>query len=130
MMASTFSSPVVATLAGHRQVIVQTREKLVGVDPQSGDVLWEQKVPSFLGMNILTPVVFGEGVFTSSYQNKSWLFNISKSEDKFQVKHAWNNNAQGYMSTPVVIDGYRYAGPDACHDHRIGQTYAGCPAKK
>lgn len=108
MMGSAFSSPVMATLAGQRQLLVQTREKLVGVDPKTGDVLWEQKVPNFRGMNILTPVVFGEGIFTSSYGNKSWLFNVSKSEGMFQIKEAWNNNAQGYMSTPVVIDGYAY----------------------
>ena len=108
MMGSAFSSPVMATLAGQRQLIVQTRTKLAGVDPQSGTVLWEQKVPSFRGMNILTPVAVGDGIFTSSYQNKSWLFNVSKSDGKFQVDEAWNNNAQGYMSTPVVIDGHAY----------------------
>jgi len=108
MMGSAFSSPVLATLAGQRQLIVQTREKLAGVDPKTGAVLWEQKVPNFRGMNILTPVVFGEAIFTSSYQNKSWLFQVSKMEDKFQVKEAWNNNAQGYMSSPVVIDGHAY----------------------
>lgn len=108
MMGSAFSSPMLATLAGTRQLLVQTREKLVGVDPETGAVLWEQVVPSFRGMNILTPVVFGDGVFTSSYQNKSWLFTISKQADTFQVSEAWNNKAQGYMSTPVVIDGHAY----------------------
>lgn len=108
MMGSAFSSPVIATLAGQRQLIVQTREKLAGVDPETGAVLWEQKVPSFRGMNILTPVVFGNGIFTSSYQNRSWLFHISKSDEAYQVKEAWNNKAQGYMSTPVVIDGHAY----------------------
>lgn len=108
MMGSAFSSPVMATLAGQRQLVVQTREKLAGVDPQTGEVLWEQKVPNFRGMNILTPVVFGDGIFTSAYQNKSWFFNVSKSEDKFEVKEAWNEKAQGYMSTPVVIDGHAY----------------------
>ncbi len=108
MMESAFSSPVIATLAGKRQLVVQSRQKLVGVDPESGDVLWEREVPSFRGMNILTPVVFGDSVFTSTYQNKSWLFNVSKSDDEFQVEEAWNNNAQGYMSTPVVVDGHAY----------------------
>lgn len=108
MMGSAFSSPIMATLAGQRQLLVQTREKLVGVNPKTGDVLWEQKVPNFRGMNILTPVVFGDSIFTSSYGNKSWLFNVSKSEGKFQINEAWNNNAQGYMSTPVVIDGHAY----------------------
>lgn len=108
MMGSAFSSPIIATLAGQRQLVVQTREKLAGVDPESGAVLWEQEVPSFRGMNILTPVVVGDGVFTSSYQNKSWLFDVSKSGETFQLKEAWNNKAQGYMSTPVVIDGHAY----------------------
>ena len=108
MMGSAFSSPVMATLAGQRQLVVQTREKLVGVDPKTGDVLWEQKVPNFRGMNILTPVVFGDGIFTSSYGNKSWLFNVSKLDQKFLIKEAWSNNAQGYMSTPVVIDRHAY----------------------
>ncbi|HEY1066383.1 MAG TPA: PQQ-binding-like beta-propeller repeat protein [Pirellulales bacterium] len=108
MMESAFSSPVLATLAGTRQLVVQTRDKLVGVEPETGAVLWEQKIPSFRGMNILTPVVYGDGLFTSSYQNKSWFFNVAKAGDEFQLKEVWSNNAQGYMSTPVVIDGHAY----------------------
>lgn len=108
MMGSAFSSPILATLAGYRQLIVQTRETLAGVDPETGDVLWEQEVPSVRGMNILTPVVVGDAIFTSSYQNKSWLYAVTHTEGNFQVKEAWNNNAQGYMSTPVVIDGHAY----------------------
>jgi outer membrane protein assembly factor BamB len=108
MQGSAFSSPVIATLAGQRQLVLQTREKLVGVDLASGEVFWEQPVPNFRGMNILTPVIFGDAVFTSSYQNKSWLFHISRSQGKFQVNEAWSHKAHGYMSTPVVIDGYAY----------------------
>lgn len=108
MAGSAFSSPTIATLAGRRQVLVQARERLAGVDPETGDVLWEQSVPNFRGMNILTPVPFGEGVFTSSYKNKSWLYAVSRAGEKFQTKEAWSNNAQGYMSTPVVIDAHAY----------------------
>lgn len=108
MMGSAFSSPVLATLAGRRQVLVQTRAKLAGVDPKTGDVLWEQTVPNFRGMNILTPVPFGDAVFTSSYSNKSWLYALTRSEEQFQVKEAWSSNAAGYMSTPVVVDGHAY----------------------
>jgi outer membrane protein assembly factor BamB len=108
MLGSAFSSPTVATLAGKRQLLVQAREKLAGVDPETGDVLWEQTVPNFRGMNILTPVVVGDSIFTSSYQNKSWLYTVGKAGGKFQIKETWNNSAQGYMSTPVVIDGHAY----------------------
>lgn len=108
MLGSAFSSPILADLLGKRQLIVQTRQKLAGIDPQSGDVLWSQVVPSFRGMNILTPVVVGDAIFTSSYQNKSWLYRIAREQDHFTVAEAWNNKAQGYMSTPVVVDGYAY----------------------
>ena len=36
MWSSAFSSPVLATLAGKKQAVVQTRSKLAGVDPANG----------------------------------------------------------------------------------------------
>lgn len=108
MMRSAFSSPVIATLSGKRQLIVQGREKLAGVDLDKGEVLWSQIVPAFRGMNILTPTVVGDAIFTSSYQNKSWLYRVSLEKEQYSVSEAWTNNAQGYMSSPVVIDGHAY----------------------
>ena len=109
MMGGAFSSPTIATsLAGRRQLVVQTREKLAGVDPDTGNVLWQRNVPSFRGMNILTPLVVGDSIFTSTYQNKSWRFDVANSEGSFAINEAWNNKSQGYMSTPVLIDGYIY----------------------
>lgn len=108
MSGSAFSSPVLADVAGRRQLLVQTRQKLAGIDPASGEVLWSQTVPAFRGMNILTPVVFGDSVFTSSYQNKSWLYKVSREKDRYRVAEAWSTRASGYMSTPVVIGGHAY----------------------
>lgn len=108
MMGSAFSSPVIASLAGKRQLIVQGREKLAGVNLDKGEVLWSQVVLSFRGMNILTPTVVGDAIFTSSYQNKSWLYKISLEKDRYSLSEAWTNNAQGYMSSPMVIDGHVY----------------------
>lgn len=108
MSAGSFSSPVLATIHGQRQLVVQSREQLAGIDPESGQVLWSHPVPSYRGMNILTPTVFGDAVFTSSHQNRSWLYSVAKAEGTFNVQEAWSNNAQGYMSTPVIIDGHAY----------------------
>jgi outer membrane protein assembly factor BamB len=52
--------------------------------------------------------VVGDAVFTSSYQNRSWLYSVAKAAGAFDVQEAWSNNAQGYMSSPVVIDGHAY----------------------
>jgi outer membrane protein assembly factor BamB len=108
MMSSAFSSPVIANVAGKRQLIVQTRSTLAGVAPEDGTVLWEQQIPSYRGMNILTPVISENSVFTSSYRNKAWLFNISQAETGMQAQELWSNDTQAYMSTPVVVQGHVY----------------------
>ena len=108
MMGSAFSSPVLADLAGKRQLVVQTREKLAGLDPANGKVLWEQPVEAFRGMNILTPVSYKDMLFTSAYGGKTIGFKIAQSGGSMTVAEAWRNKSQGYMSTPVVIDGVAY----------------------
>jgi outer membrane protein assembly factor BamB len=108
MLGSAFSSPIIATIGGKRQLIVQGREKLAGVDLDKGDVLWSQVVPSFRGMNILTPTPVADGVFTSSYGNKAWLYKVSLDKDRFAVTESWKSKAQAYMSSPIVIDGHAY----------------------
>ncbi len=108
MMGSAFSSPVFATLGGRRQLLVQTREKLAGVDPADGKMLWEQTVEAFRGMNILTPVVHEGTLFTSTYGGKTLGFKIAAADGAFTVGEVWKHKAQGYMSTPVVIEGVAY----------------------
>ena len=108
MMGSVFSSPMFADLAGQRQLVVQTRAKLAGVDPADGKVLWEQPVEAFRGMNILTPVAYKDTLFTSTYGGKTIGFKVAQTDGKFSVTEAWKNKVQGYMSTPVIIDGVAY----------------------
>ena len=59
-------------------------------------------------MNIFTPVVVGDTIFVSTYQNKSWLYKISKNDSGFAINEVWENKLQGYMSTPVIINGFAY----------------------
>jgi outer membrane protein assembly factor BamB len=135
MVGSAFSSPVIATLAGNRQLVVQGREKLAGVALSSGEVLWAEFVPSFRGMNILTPLPIGDCIFTSSYQNKAWLYKISAAKDRYAVSEAWSSKTQGYMSSPVLIDGHVYLHLQnqrfTCIDQKTGEpTWTSSPFGK
>jgi len=105
---SAFSSPVIATLHGTRQLIVQSRKKLAGVHLEDGQVLWSADIPAFRGMNILTPTVVGNRIFTSSYGGGSFLFAVEKNGATFSLKKMWKNKVQGYMSSPVVIGNHVY----------------------
>jgi len=109
-IGGNFSSPVIETVAGKRQLLVQTRGELAGIDPESGDVLWRETIKAFRGMNILSPTkVDGNHVFTSSYGGGSFLFNITAADDgTFTSKQIWNNAIEGYMSAPLVFEGHLY----------------------
>ena len=72
MNGSAFSSLVIAEVAGKNQLLAQTREELAGLDLNSGNVMWRYKVKAFRGMNILTPTVIGDTLFTSSYGGGSF----------------------------------------------------------
>ena len=59
-------------------------------------------------MNILTPSLFGEGVFTASYGGRAQLLAVERGESGFATEPAWENRVQGYMSSPVLRDGHAY----------------------
>lgn len=108
MMGSAFSSPVLADVGGQRQLLVQTRLAMAGVDPEDGRELWRIPIPADRGMNIFTPVALGDGFFASSYGGGSRRIAVSKLADGWAPKQSWELKSQGYMSTPVVIDGHAY----------------------
>ena len=59
-------------------------------------------------MNILTPVADKDTIFTSTYGGKTIGFKVAQANGNFTLTETWKHKAQGYMSTPVVIDGVAY----------------------
>ncbi|MFM7520404.1 MAG: PQQ-binding-like beta-propeller repeat protein, partial [Planctomycetota bacterium] len=110
MSGSAFSSPLVATLDGVPQILVQAREFLAGIDPESGKVLWQTPVEAFRGMNIVTPTVIDGRIFTTTYGGGSFLFALGTpaADGPRSVETVWRNKVQGYMSSPIVLGGHAY----------------------
>jgi outer membrane protein assembly factor BamB len=107
-MDSAFSSPIVTTLAGKEQLVVQTRADLCGVDLDDGARLWSAPIRASRGMSILTPLPYGDAVFTSAYGGRSQLLAIDSTEGAFASSKLWEARGQGYMTSPVLIDGHAY----------------------
>ena len=103
MSSGAFSSPVIATLAGKRQLVVQTRQELCGVDLSVGKVMWRQPIEAFRGMNILTPLVMGDRIFTSAHSGKAQMFDVAKNGDTWTINEVWVQKLQAYMSSPVKV---------------------------
>ncbi len=103
-----FSSPAFTEIAGRPQMLVQTRSDLKGIDPETGAEFFSQPIEAFRGMNILTPTVFGDAVFTSAHSGKSQLWRLTAAASGVEVDEAWEDKAKAYMSSPVVVDGHAY----------------------
>ncbi len=108
MWGSAFASPIMARLQGVDQLLVQTRTQLAGVNPDDGSVLWQQKIEAFRGMNILTPTVYDNTIFTSAYGGRTHQFKIDRTDGLYSVIQGWDNRAQGYMTSPVIINEHAY----------------------
>jgi outer membrane protein assembly factor BamB len=105
MSSGAFSSPIIGEINGVRQLIVQSRTTLAGLDRETGAILWSTPIEAFRGMNILTPTIWNNQLFTSSYGGKSVLIDVS---DLKNPKPVWENKLEGYMSSPIVIGQYLY----------------------
>lgn len=108
MFGSAFSSPLLKQRGEREELLVQTRQSLAGVDPADGDVFWKREIPAFRGMNIVTPTVVGDAVFTSSYGGQSLLLGVDRKPSETDVVEVWTNKSQGYMSSPLLIDDHIY----------------------
>ena len=127
MYDSPFSSPIIETIHQTEQLIALSRSSLQGVDLSSGEVLWSRDVPSFRGMNILTPTIIGNKVLTATYGGKTHMFEVNrKSENKWDIDEVWQQKFQGYMSSPVVVGNYVYlhgrSGRMVCVELSSGET--------
>ncbi len=109
MMGGAFSSPVIAELNGQRQLIAATRTAIVGISLVDGRELWQRPVETFRGMNILTPTLLGNRIFSSSYGGRSEAFEVvAKSDTEWSTATLWEGKSEGYMSSPLLIGKHVY----------------------
>jgi outer membrane protein assembly factor BamB len=108
MWGSAFSSPTFAKIDGQNQILVLTRSDLNGINPEDGKALWKMPIKAFRGMNILTPLPFKDGIFTSAYGGGSSFIRVGNKQNKWSATLKWKNKSQGYMCSPVQYDGKAY----------------------
>jgi len=96
------SSPVIAEFFGTRQVLVLTREHLVGIALEEGRELWRYAIES--NAQIVTPIVFENLVIFSAYRSPTTAVRIQKTGNTWTAEQAWSTTAVIlYTSTPVLV---------------------------
>ncbi len=97
-----FASPLIADLAGTRQVVTVTGKSVIGVSITDGGVLWQHPWPGGNGGTM--PVLNGETVIVSGHQQGVTAFQPAKRDGEWKTKTLWETkDVSMYISNPVVI---------------------------
>jgi len=123
---AAYAAPVLAEIAGTRQVISFTAEALIGLDPADGRLLWRRPMQTALGRHVTTPVVADDLVLVASHQIGLTATRIAKDGSGFAATEAWvNKGAAMNFTSPVAAGAHLFRiGPAknlVCVDLRTGE---------
>jgi outer membrane protein assembly factor BamB len=108
---AAYTSPILVTLAGKRQLVVVTQRRMVGLTVENGSLLWEYPWTTQYDVNVAQPLVTGENrVFISAaYDHGSALVELTPAGNKMDVRQVWTSNRmKNKFSSSVLQDGYIY----------------------
>lgn len=108
----SYSSPMLVTLAGVRQMLVFSASRLMGLSPSNGEVLWEYPWTTPFDVNASQPIVIGENrVFVSTgYGTGAAVIEIARrGGERFGAREVWRNiRMKNRFTSSVLHDGYIY----------------------
>ncbi|HVF44545.1 MAG TPA: PQQ-binding-like beta-propeller repeat protein [Pyrinomonadaceae bacterium] len=104
-----YSSPVLLTVGGERQVVAFTQKELVSVLAASGALLWKLPAKTAYDTNCNTPVVYKDTVVVSFEGGGIAAVRPVREGGKWSAKEVWRNEENElYMNTPVLAGSTLY----------------------
>jgi outer membrane protein assembly factor BamB len=122
-----YTSPMAVTLAGQRQLLIVSAERILGLRIEDGALLWDYPWTTMYGINSAQPVVVDPShVFVSAgYDHGSALLEITGRDGRFSARPVWENrNLKSRFNSAVLHEGHIYGfdeGIFACLDARTGE---------
>lgn len=123
-----YTSPMVVTLAGKRQLLVVSAERAIGLEVETGKLLWDHPWITHLGINSAQPVILGTDRFfiSSGYGHGAAVVELAGNERAgFRTRTVWQNlNMKNKFNSSVLRKGFIYGldeGILACVDAATGE---------
>jgi outer membrane protein assembly factor BamB len=99
-----YTSPIVLSLDGTRQIVTQSQKFNLGVAAGDGTVLWKTPFETPYEQNIVTPLVVGELVLFAGLGKPTIAYRIEKTDGRWGLKEVWQNKDLAlYMNSPIVV---------------------------
>jgi outer membrane protein assembly factor BamB len=123
----SYSSPIVAKLAGRLQVVAMTGPRVVGLDLARGTLLWSYPFQIQYDESISTPIVADDTVVVTGDGKPLTALRIEAEGTGYRAAVAWRNrDLTSYLSSMVAYQGHVYGmndgGEFVCIGLRDGKT--------
>ena len=121
--AASYTSPMLVTLGGRRQVLAVTGSRAVGLAPEDGSLLWEFPWSNSSGINVAQPVVVDHNRFfiSAGYGKGAALVEVGANG----ARAVWQNSMmKNKFNSSVLHEGHVYGLDErilACVDVQTGE---------
>lgn len=124
----SYSSLALMKVDRKKQIVDLTEKSLVGVDLESGKVLWQLAAPTANRFyNAASPVIDDQTVILTGQGQGTKAIKVEKQGNEFIAKEVWKNAELGTKwNTPVLKDGFLFGLSDGrklyCMNAKTGET--------
>ena len=122
-----YVSPMLVELGGRRQIVVVSSNRVVGLAPENGKLLWSHPWETDMGINVSQPIMVDRNRFfiSSGYGKGAALVELKGGGDSFTASTIWENkNMKNKFNSSVLHNGYVYGldeGILVCLDVNTGE---------
>lgn len=123
----SYSSPIVANVAGREQLLNLAGFNFNGLDPNTGALLWSYHFGTSIGITASQPIVIGEDhIFISAgYGLGCAMLDIKQRDGKLSADALWSNvRMKNKFTSSVYYEGHLYGLDErvlACLDAKTGE---------
>jgi outer membrane protein assembly factor BamB len=110
-----YTSPMLVTLAGTRQILVVSGRRAMGLATENGRLLWEYPWVTDMDISVAQPLVItskglDDRVFLSAgYGHGAAVFEVRRAGDRLEARTVWENQRmKNKFSSSVLHDGHIY----------------------
>ncbi len=112
-----YAHPVIYEAGGVRQLIIWHPTALASLDPDTGNIYWEEPWDAGMGLTVATPVRSGDYLFVSQFFSGSMMMRLNS--DRPDATMLWRGQSRSELpdqtdglhalvTTPVVSGGHIY----------------------
>jgi len=108
----TYSTPALLNLSNKLQLVVSVKSKVVGLDPESGKMLWSRPWKIFMNnYNIAQPTRLADDTLlvSAGYGTGAEAFKLVKDKDTLKTESLWKSKSlKTKFSSPILWKGHIY----------------------